>query len=408
MKKTLLASAIAALAFQASAGTVTHDGADLVIKTGGGFSVATTDGQFSFAPTGRFHLDYNNYDGVMAPGGDDGSDAWFRRARLGFKGHAGDFAYELVYNLPDSGSIDVGYLTYTGWGNMARLTIGQQKENFGLEELTSSNNITALERSLVSNAFSTGKNVGVKLFGGNEMFNYSIGVFKNGIDSDNELDEAVTGRVAFRPYYNDGDLLHIGAGYTMRSGSDADYNSRLGVRGGNDGDANRVRARYRDAAGTTLVGDRDDWNLEAALIMGPFHASAEYFKGEIDVDNRPVTIDAEGYYLQAGYVLTGERRGYSTSTGAFSGVKPSGDGGAWEVFARYDSLDLDNRIPTNLPVGDSYQILGEQGDTWTIGVNYYAKSLVRVGLNYVRANTDEDIAGEDRGDAIVARLQVAF
>src|SRR5690625_378631 len=64
MKKTLLATAVAALAFQASAGTVTHDGADLVIKTGGGFSVATTDGQFSFAPTGRFHLDYNNYDGV--------------------------------------------------------------------------------------------------------------------------------------------------------------------------------------------------------------------------------------------------------------------------------------------------------------------------------------------------------
>lgn len=399
MKKTLLASALAALALQVSAGTVTHEGADLVIKTGGGFSVATTDGQFSFAPTGRFHLDYNDYDGVMAPGGDDGSDAWFRRARLGFKGHAGDIAYELVYNLPGSGSIDVGYLTYKGWGKMANLTIGQQKENFGLEELTSSNNITALERSLASNAFSTGKNVGVKLFGGNELFNYSIGVFKNAIDSDNELDEAVTGRVVFRPYYNGGDVFHIGAGYTTRSGADADYNSRLGVRGGDAGNANRVRARYQEG-GATLVGDREDWNLEAAMIMGPFHISAEYFKGEIDVDNRPVTIDAEGYYLQAGYVLTGERRGYSTGTGAFSGVKPANEAGAWEVFARYDSLDLDNRAPIS--------VAGEQGDTWTVGVNYYAKSLVRVGLNYVRANTDVDIAGEDRGDAIVARLQVAF
>lgn len=399
MKKTLLATAIAALAFQASAGSVTHDGADLVIKTNGGFSVATTDGNFSFAPTGRFHLDYNDYDGVMAPAGEDGSDAWFRRARLGFKGHAYDFAYELVYNLPDGGSIDVGYLTYTGWGKMANLTIGQQKENFGLEELTSSNNITSIERSLPSNAFSTGKNVGVKLFGGNELFNYSVGVFKNGIDSDNELDEAVTGRVVFRPYYDGDNLVHLGAGYTVRSGSDADYSSRLGVRGGSDGNAGRVRARYQED-GVTLVGDRDDWNLEAAIIMGPFHASAEYFKGEIDVDNRPVTIDAEGYYLQAGYVLTGERRGYSTGTGAFSGVKPSGDSGAWEIFARYDSLDLDNSAPI--------AVAGKQGDTWTVGVNYYAKSLVRIGLNYVRANTDEDISGQDSGDAIVARLQVAF
>lgn len=395
MKKTLLAAAVAALALQANADTVTHDGTDLVIKTDGGFSVATADGKFSFAPIGRFHLDYSSYDGVMAPGGEDGSDAWFRRARLGFKGHAGDFAYELVYNLPDSGSIDVGYLTYTGWGKMASLTIGQQKENFGLEELTSSNNITAIERSLVSSAFSTGKNVGVKLHGGNQTFSYSIGVFKNGVDSDNELDEAVTGRIVFRPYYNGGDLFHIGAGYTMRSGSDADYNSRLGVRGGNAGNAGRVRARI---AGE--VGDRDDWNLEAALVMGPFHASAEYFNGEIDVDGINATIDAKGYYVQAGYVLTGERRGYSTGSGSFSGVKAASDAGAWEVFARYDSLDLDNRAPIS--------VIGEQGNTWTIGVNYYAKSLVRVGLNYVRANTDADIAGEDSGDAIVARLQVAF
>ncbi len=400
MKKTLLASAVAALAFQASAGTVTHDGADLVIKTNGGFSVATTDGNFSFAPTGRFHLDYNDYDGVMAPGGDDGSDAWFRRARIGFKGHAYDFAYQLVYNLPGSGSIDVGFLTYTGWGKMANLTIGQQKENFGLEELTSSNNITSIERSLPSSAFSTGKNVGVKLHGGNDLFSYSIGVFKNDIDDENELDEAVTGRVVFRPYYNGGDVFHLGAGYTMRSGADADYNARLGVRGGDAGNANRLRARYRED-GTVLVGDRDDWNLEAALIMGPFHMSAEYFQGEIDVDDRPVTIDAEGYYLQAGYVLTGERRGYSTGSGAFSGVKPANESGAWEVFARYDSLDLDNSNPL-------ISVAGEQGDTWTVGINYYAKSLVRVGLNYVRANTDENIAGEDRGDAIVARLQVAF
>ncbi|MFA5629872.1 MAG: porin [Porticoccaceae bacterium] len=398
MKKALLATTIAALASgHISAGTVTHDGADIVIKTRGGFEAKTVDGDYSFRVGGRIQADYNNYDGVInAVPGEDGSDFFFRRARLEVRGHAKDWGYLMSYNLTSGGSIDQLHTTYTGWGKLASLTIGQQKENFGLDDTGSSNSITAIERAMPANAFDTGNTMGVKLHGGNNLLTYSAGVFKSGIDSDNDMDTAVTGRAVVRPLFNDGNLIHLGVGITDRTGVAADYNSRLGARGGEDGSGvSRVRARISGA-----TGDRRDYNLEAAANFGPLHVMAEYFDGEIDVDGTSYTIEADGYYVTAGYILTGEKREYSTSSGAFGGVKPASAGGAWEVFARYDALDVDNSLPI--------AVSGEKADSWTLGVNWYMNSLMKLSVNYVNVSTDARIGGEDDGDAIVARLQVAF
>ena len=54
----------------------------------------------------------------------------------------------------------------------------------------------------------------------------------------------------------------------------------------------------------------------------------------------------DGYYVQAGYFLTGEHRPYVFGRGGFGRVKPKSifgkdDGrGAWEIAARYSTLDL--------------------------------------------------------------------
>lgn len=58
------ASALAmAVTAQAFAGTVTTDGADIVVKTKGGLEVATTDKEFSFKLGGRIQADYSSFDG---------------------------------------------------------------------------------------------------------------------------------------------------------------------------------------------------------------------------------------------------------------------------------------------------------------------------------------------------------
>lgn len=404
MKKTTLALAIlSATAASVQAGTITTDGPDIVVKTKGGLEAKTTDGTASFKIGGRIQLDYNSYDGVInAKPGEDGSDIFFRRARLELEGHYQDWGYLMAYNLTDSGSIDQLHTTYRGFGPLAELTFGQQKEDFGLEDTGSSKWITAIERSMPANAFDTGNNVGVKLHGFTEMITYSLGAYKQDIDGNNDLNSATTARFVVRPLHSPNALVHLGIGYTDRDGSFTQLGSRLGVRGGEKGTAGRVRAHYVGTPAPVADGLKA-WNGELAGSFGPVHAMAEYFDGEISGMGGTPDIEADGYSVQLAWIVTGETRAYKNEIGAFDKVKPAGAGGAYEVFVRFDELDVsdnDNVAPV--------QVIGETGNTWTLGANWYANELVKIGVNYVHADTDTEIGGQDDGDAVVARIQYAF
>jgi phosphate-selective porin OprO and OprP len=403
MKLKLISLAAAGLiASQANAGIVTTDGADIVIKTKGGFEAKTTDGNYSFKIGGRAMVDFNSYDGVInKEEGETGSDLFFRRARLEIKGHANDWKYGLSYNLTGGGSIDQLKTTYTGFGKLANLTVGEQKENFGLDDTGSSKWTAGVERSFVSDAFDTGNNMGVKLHGANDFLTYSLGVFKESIeDADNSLDIATTGRVVIRPIYANGTVLHVGAGFTQRDGEFEDIASRLGVRGGEDKTANKLKAEFAAGHGQEMTAH----NVEFAFASGPLQVMAEYFEGEVDAPDTVAgsdNIEVDGYYVQASYFLTGESRKYKTSIAAFDKVKPSNASGAWEVFARMSEMNTD--------MGSNISLTGgEDAEVTTLGVNYYMNSNVKFALNYVNTETDAKINGEDDGDAIVGRLQLTF
>ncbi|MGI9294744.1 MAG: porin [Pseudomonadales bacterium] len=51
---------------------------------------------------------------------------------------------------------------------------------------------------------------------------------------------------------------------------------------------------------------------------------------------------------------------------------------------------------------------GGEGDTVTLGVNWYARSNVKAALNYIHARTDNEIGAEGSGDAVALRLQYLF
>lgn len=403
MKTKLITLAAAGLiASQANAGTVTTDGADIIIKTKGGFEAKTADGDYSFKIGGRAMVDFNSYDGVInKEEGETGSDLFFRRARLEMKGHIKEWKYGISYNLTGGGSIDQLKTTYTGFGKLANITVGEQKENFGLDDTGSSKWIAGVERSFVSDAFDTGNNMGVKLHGANDFLTYSLGVFKESIeDADNSLDVATTGRVVVRPIYENGTVLHIGAGFTQRDGEFEDISSRLGVRGGEDKTANKLKAAFAAGMGSELTAH----NIEVAYASGPLQIMAEYFDGEIEAPNNVAgsdDIEVDGYYVQASYFLTGENRKYKTGSASFDKVKPSSADGAWEIFARMSELNTD--MGSNIALTG-----GEDAEVTTLGVNYYVNSNVKLALNYVNAETDATIGGEDDGDAIVGRLQIAF
>lgn len=403
MKKTAMILAIASTcAMSTQAGTVITDGPDIILKTRGGLEARTSDGRYSFKVGGRIQLDYNDYDGVINKAVDsDGSDIWFRRARLELSGHYDDWSYLMSYNLTEDGSIDQLNFGYGGWGDLANLTFGQQKEDFGLEDTGSSKWTTAIERSLPANAFDTGNNVGIKLSGSNNFLTYSLGVFKQDVDGQNDLDTATTGRFVIRPMNDENGLIHLGVGYTQRD-SDNGFNSiesRLGVRGGENKTATKVSAGYLGG----IADEMTAMNIELAASFGPVHVMAEYFDGELSGVGATPDLEADGYYAQVGWIVTGESRSYKNEIAAFDKVKPAGPGGAWEVFARYDELDFSDNEGEPM-----IKLAGTTGNTLTVGANWYVNEVVKASLNYVKADVDEAIKGEDDGSAIVARLQFAF
>ncbi len=133
-----------AISAQSLAGTVTTDGADIVIKTKGGLEVATTDKEFSFKLGGRLQADYGRFDGYYTNNGNTADAAYFRRAYLEFGGTAyRDWKYQINYDLSrnvgndSAGYFDEASVTYTGF-NPVNLKFGRFYTDFGLEKATSS------------------------------------------------------------------------------------------------------------------------------------------------------------------------------------------------------------------------------------------------------------------------------
>jgi len=329
---------------------------------------------------------------------DDGTE--FRRARIYFEGAIYDnIEFKVQYDFAggDADFKDV-FLGFEDVPVVGNVRVGQFKEPFGLEELTSSNYITFLERSL-ANTFAPSRNTGVMVHDTllDERMTWAAGFFRQTDDFGNGVgkrDYDVAARVTGLPWYEDDGqkLLHVGAALAHRN-----Y------------EGNRIRFRERPEAhlaprvvdtGNFPAEDGDFLGAEVAWVHGPFSLQGEYVRAMIEGRNRWVsdsTFNAAS--VQASYFLTGEHRPYKKTEGIFDRVKPKknwgddGGLGAWEVAARYSYLDL-----TDGPVR------GGRLRDLTMGLNWYLNPNVRMMWNYIWADPTRN------GDisAFMWRFQVAF
>lgn len=329
--------------------TFAHADDTLNISTKGGLKISTEDGDATFTLGGRLQWDYDDTSVDNNP-----SEETFevRRARIYVAGTVSDWGYKAQFNLgeEDGGSAEDLYITYNGWGSAAKVTIGRHKEPFGLENQTSSKDISLLERSAATEQYAPGRNAGVQLSGksNNNLF-YAVGLYRDDAEDDESIAEtALTGRVAYAPFNESGKVLHLGLSYR--------------------------------------AGEEDDtYALEIAGVLGQFHAQAEYF----DADE----ADEDSSYAQIGYVISGTPRPYKN--GAFKRVKPT-DGWGVEValraesgVGRYSDIGLDT----------------EEGEQLSLGLNLYPNSNVRLGLSYMTGETD---SSDNDGDEIRFRTQLTF
>ncbi|GAA6137499.1 outer membrane porin OprP [Arenicella sp. 4NH20-0111] len=342
MKTKLALAVFSTLAMMSSTAN-----AEVKVSTKGGLKVSS--GDFNFSVGGRIMYDYNKAEenGVTD---EDGFN--LRRGRIAIKGNiAKDWKFKSQFNTNGSGVEDL-YLTYTGWGSGANVTVGNFIQPFGLEQITSSKDISVLERSAATEQYALGRQEGIKFHGKSGNSTYAASIFYDDVNDNEEGEETgFAARYTIAPIKSDSSVVHLGLAYR-----DIDDESALG--------------------------------FEAAATSGPFHIQAEYMDGEQGTD------DISGYYVQAGYILTGESRPYKG--GIFKRVKPKGNSGAWEVVARYEDGDANY---SDIELGRT------DATSYTLGVNWYAHKNIRFGVNYTDG---EDNLSNDDGSEFRVRFQLTF
>lgn len=346
-------------------------------KTINKFEFKASDDSWKVKIGGRFHLDAAKYFNDGSPSLESGVEV--RRARLFVSGTLKEYwNFKFQYDFVGTGkkkALDDGlkdaYIAYTGF-KLLKITVGHFKEPFSLEELTSSNYYTFMERAL-PNTLSLGRNLGVRFDTYGDLWTASAGVFGGGLEQPTHGGHGVTGRMTFSPIHKKDEVIHLGVAGSWRSSNDDDS-----IRFRAQPESHITDVRLVDT-GTFDAKDFFRLGIEAAAVKGPFAIQTEYLR--VDA-NRKISsnadIDFYGYYIEGSWFLTGESRNYNFNGGNFKGVRPnnaisSNGPGAWQLAARFSHIDLSDN-----------DVMGGEQDNVSVGINWYPTTNIRFIANYIK------------------------
>lgn len=357
-------------------------------------SYRSADERFTLRLGGRIHADVAHIDYE-----DPTSDATLgelRRARLSVSGKAfGDwrFRYEQDFAADQDDQIKDAWIAYQGFERV-RIRAGNQQEPQGLDELTSSNAITFMERAL-PNAFVSGYALGLAAETWGEQWTAALGLFEGDLRGrEDGVDQGwgLTGRAVYSPALGKGQRLHLGASLAYREppGNDQVSFSTLP----------EVHLSDRRLVATGTLNDVDytlTSGLELAALWGRWSLQGEYLRTDVQRAPRPDVV-FHGWYVYGSWFVAGGQRAYDARTGSFAPVRPDGRWGALELALRYSVIDLEDG-----------PITGGEERNWTLGLNWYINRNTRVMVNLVHAEADPSRDGGAEGlDAIQSRLQFFF
>lgn len=341
-------------------------------------SFESSGGEFSIKLRGRLHWDaawIDDDDGLV-----DIHDTEFRTARMGIEGKAFiDFRFRLEFDFAGGEvSIKDGWILYDS--GPVEIKFGQFKLAPSLEEATSSQYTTFMERASFTDAFGFARQIGVSIKTSGKSWQFQMGAFR-GAATDNGKDAGtmIAARASMGPKVGDVQL-HFGAAVRFRDRdsdqSDFSYSQRP---------HQHLSARFIDSG---RIADSDlFFGVEAAAIRGPISLQGEWGWLEANLSDSFQASNPNlagptfsGGYISASYFLTGESRPYSVSNGAFDRIRVKnplhkGGLGAWELGLRFDRIDLSDN-----------GILGGEQDLFVVGLNWYPNRFMRVMLNYARAD----------------------
>ncbi len=406
--------------------------------------MATADKEYSFKLGGRIQADFDQFDGFYTANNNSANEAYFRRAILELTGNYKDWRYVFNYdfangqanngaggtggsgtNSSKSNNWDEASIAYTGFAPVV-IKAGRFDPDFGLQHATSSKWTTFIERAAIYDLAPWVNNkqddMGVQVSGTlANMFYGSTGIYQQKtssgeLESNNGLNvNSFVARGVFAPIVAEREVLHLGVDYAQRSYDDGRYQggitSNIGVRGvGEDGTNNTPTPTFARTGANRFYTDDKVFGLEAAYLMGPVSFEVEGLRRTLSGQDANGDRVATGYTAQVAYTLTGEARTYKLDGGKFDAIKPTNkETGAWEVFYRYENLsvkDDDNVTGQALTVANAED--KSKAAMHAIGVNWYANEAVKVSLDYIRTNTDDETvalqAGQNENEAAVTTL----
>lgn len=365
-----------------------------------GVRLETPDKRVSLKIGGRIQADWmwiSEDQSVKDAIGDQTSGSEFRRTRLYMSGDLyGNLSFKSQFDFAGGSTalkdVFVAFKSIPGFGNVK---VGHYKEPYSLEELTSSNYMTFVERSL-ANVFSYSRNVGLTVYNSqlDQRLTWAAGVFRDTDNGGTSLGNGVGGtfRLTGVPALDKQKdrLVHLGVSYSLRRPSDGALRWRQRPE-------LHLTDRYVDTY--SFAADRvQNLALEGAVVSGPFSVQSEYTHSAARsrIAGDPVF---GGFYVYASVFLTGEQRNYKASSATFDRLRPRknfapGEGsGAWELALRYSTLDLTDKA-----------IRGGRLDNVAAAVNWYLNPVARVMFNYVHG----DLYEVGTTHAVVTRLQLNF
>lgn len=387
------------------------------------------------ADAGWFHQDAQSLDEFGRI--EDGAD--FRRFRLSANG-------SLVKDMNYFTQVDFGFFgrpTLTDvWLEQANIPgigtirVGQWKQPFSLEVVSSFRYTTFMERSVLFQPFTPFRHIGVGFYNKTDDLSatWAASVFRSGQDQfggsiSTDGGWGTAERITWLPEWEcDGrHYLHLGVGHFFNSpphdravfrtipeffvghnGPGAVGTSGQAVPGGLDG------TPFFVSTGALAVSSYNVLGTELLWVRGPLSIQSEVMINAVD-QVAANTVVLPGFYAQVGYFLTGEHRPYDRKAGAIDRVKPRrnlkfggcGDDcgwGAWEVAARLSYLDLNDK---DLVVTADPNRAGTLTD-FTAGINWFLNPNAKLVFNYVHAVPDTPAFPKSQTDIFGVRAQMDF
>jgi len=315
---------------------------------------------------------------------------------------------------------------------LGTVRVGNQKDPYGYEHLTSSRWLNFMERSFSQDAFegpfNNGFLPGIQVLNSTEDGDvaWQVGEFKNTTNpfgfSNSSGGSMTVGRLVYLPYYEDEGrkLMHLAiSGRTMEprrqytafdpstglpTGEPINavrFRSRGSLRNGPPGPLNSIYAdsgllqgTWQNMIGLEFVGNNGPWSFQSEYFGSWLYNATTTAAGPLATNGfqPPPGTKVGTVYFQSGYAevlyfLTGESRTYSkieyrfdrpVPHNNFYAVRGGGSGrrlslseGAWQVGMRYNYLCLSDG-----------QVNGGVLNGCTLGLNWLLNPNARVYFNY--------------------------